>query len=650
MEPLATRLADVGPGVATGPATGSASGPASGSAGDTDERRSAGPAITVGSGRRIGGGIEVAVLAAAGWIFAEALSLFARTDEGAPAVWLPLGLGVAALLLLPTRRWGWAVAGFVSGGLIGHVLTAHLSWRTPLLMLPGLLAILAIAGVLRRRRIDLSRPAQLAALLALALAAGGLVGLASAGLWRGPTGAQMGSWQAWAFGGLLAVLLVVPPAFALRERDLPATPRQWVRVTLLLVAVLLVAVATFGALLLLSVDAWVLPYLAIPALVRLHSAVGRFLALTIGSVLAYLALLTASRGDLGAAAGESLTAHLIEVQAAVTMALLAVHYIAFLLNQSRGQLTDLEDTAELMEAIFRNSPVATLRVYDIPSGSAEIVAVNPAFVRLTGVPASDAVGTDPLGLINSADVPDLLAAVNQARTLGGIGSSEIRVLLPGGPRILGVSFASLQVQPSRRRRPSVHPDPRTREVVVNVEDLTARRQHEELLTRLALHDALTGLLNRHTLTDRLTTDLQRMERVGGQVGVLFIDLDRFKQVNDTLGHAVGDRLLVEVAERLRGAVRPQDAVARIGGDEFVIVCEGLTAPEQALELAARARDQVLHPVELDGVTVLPTISVGVAVTPDPTMDAAVLLGQADLAMYRAKDAGRDRVELFTPHG
>jgi diguanylate cyclase (GGDEF)-like protein len=178
----------------------------------------------------------------------------------------------------------------------------------------------------------------------------------------------------------------------------------------------------------------------------------------------------------------------------------------------------------------------------------------------------------------------------------------------------------------------------------------------------ALHDPLTGLANRGLLMEQLGQALARARRRPGSVAVLFLDLDRFKVVNDSLGHAAGDDLLVEVARRLERVMRSADTVARLGGDEFVVLAEDVGGVDEALSLARRLREAVAVPMPVgSGQRLVITASVGIAVSApdaDPGADdddarsggvvatPSSLLWDADVAMYRAKDSGRDRVQLF----
>ena len=172
-------------------------------------------------------------------------------------------------------------------------------------------------------------------------------------------------------------------------------------------------------------------------------------------------------------------------------------------------------------------------------------------------------------------------------------------------------------------------------------------QAHEALEYLAAHDPLTGLPNRREAIDRITGALARARRSGSITGLLFIDLDGFKQVNDTLGHAAGDELLTRVAGRMKNQVRAGDVVARLGGDEFVVLLEPLDQQASAIEVANRLIDAVSQPITLaGGRQVRIGASIGVTVNQDAVTEADILMHEADIAVYRAKRAGRGRVEIF----
>jgi diguanylate cyclase (GGDEF)-like protein/PAS domain S-box-containing protein len=194
---------------------------------------------------------------------------------------------------------------------------------------------------------------------------------------------------------------------------------------------------------------------------------------------------------------------------------------------------------------------------------------------------------------------------------------------------------------------SRHATKRGPEVVVNtVRDITERQMQTASLELRATTDPLTGVANRTVLMDRLHQGLRRLGRSQGMLAVLYLDLDHFKVINDSLGHRIGDDVLLKIAERLTHHLRPADTLARLGGDEFVLVAEGVTDEAAAITLANRIIEDGRRPFRLDGDEFSCTMSIGVACTADSQRNGVELLSEADLALYRAKDKGRDRVAVF----
>jgi diguanylate cyclase (GGDEF)-like protein/PAS domain S-box-containing protein len=193
-------------------------------------------------------------------------------------------------------------------------------------------------------------------------------------------------------------------------------------------------------------------------------------------------------------------------------------------------------------------------------------------------------------------------------------------------------------------RASVATLARTETFILHLLDVTAQKQTEADLSRKATHDLLTGLPNRGLVLSRLSGALRSLRPEPGQVHVLFVDLDGFKQVNDRHGHAVGDRVLRAAAERMKAALRPSDTIGRIGGDEFVVIIKSLPHEAPAEEIAHRLSQAVAAPVALDEGIVNVRASIGHASTDDSDYPAARLLGSADADMYRAKQATQRRGE------
>ena len=191
-------------------------------------------------------------------------------------------------------------------------------------------------------------------------------------------------------------------------------------------------------------------------------------------------------------------------------------------------------------------------------------------------------------------------------------------------------------------RTEINPDMLGRAISYAVE----RNRSEVRLAYQALHDPLTGLPNRALFLDRLAVALDRSQRTGSGLAVFFLDIDNFKTINDTLGHAAGDRLLEGMAERLRTMLRPMDTVARFGGDEFTFLFEELASEREALLIAERIKHTVGFPIRLDNDEVSITVSIGIAMARGPGVVAETVIREADAAMYRAKARGRARYELF----
>ena len=183
-------------------------------------------------------------------------------------------------------------------------------------------------------------------------------------------------------------------------------------------------------------------------------------------------------------------------------------------------------------------------------------------------------------------------------------------------------------------------------ILLAIEDITERKKYEEKIQQMAFHDSLTGLPNRKLFSDRLGIVLAQAKRNKKKVGIVMLDLDNFKDVNDTLGHDVGDTLLKEVAEWLSVTLRKSDTVARFGGDEFVLIFPDMEVIEEAIQVVQKIIDRFNKPFLIDTHQLVVTTSIGIAVYPKDGMDEEILMKNADIAMYQAKQAGRARYQLY----
>ncbi|HLA33807.1 MAG TPA: diguanylate cyclase, partial [Rhodocyclaceae bacterium] len=288
---------------------------------------------------------------------------------------------------------------------------------------------------------------------------------------------------------------------------------------------------------------------------------------------------------------------------------------------------EAEGALLLYASLFQHSGEAIL----VTDADNRIVAANTAFTRLSGYSCEEMLGEDPKVLSAGRTAPEVHQDMWAALLEKGFWQGELW---------------------DRRKDGSVFPKWATISAIRDsagtignyitiYTDISERKAAQQRIEHLAHHDILTGLCNRYNLDHRLNQELSSARRHGGSLAVLFIDMDRFKEINDTYGHAVGDRLLVEVARRLRLSVRESDIVARLGGDEFVVVVTGM---EAALDAAAVA-DKILHALgqsyEIDGRALHSTPSIGVGIFPEDGDSHEALMRCADLAMYCAKQQGRN---------
>ena len=273
----------------------------------------------------------------------------------------------------------------------------------------------------------------------------------------------------------------------------------------------------------------------------------------------------------------------------------------------------------------------------VTDATMHFVAVNPAFTRMTGYTAQDILGR-PSSLLDSPDQPEAFLQVRAKLESSGHFHGELWQRKRDGEPIL----CRIEINEIRDGHGQ-----RTHFVAV-LTDVTARRRAEQELHYLANYDPLTGLPNRTLLTERLGDAILRARQMGRLVAVLFVDLDRFKHVNDAHGHNVGDRALQAAGRRLRAGVRDDDTVARLGGDEFTVVLERVAQTSDAEDIAQKLLEMFTEPMDLgDGREAQISLSIGIALYPTHGQAPTDLLKYADIAMYRAKERGRNTFAVYT---
>jgi diguanylate cyclase (GGDEF)-like protein/PAS domain S-box-containing protein len=296
----------------------------------------------------------------------------------------------------------------------------------------------------------------------------------------------------------------------------------------------------------------------------------------------------------------------------------------------------LKASQEKFAKAFHHSPDA-ITITERDSGC--FIEVNEGFTRLTGFQPEEALGrnVNDLNLWTDPQQREKLLAL--MRRDGHVH----RLQVPGQDRFGTPKVVELSIDPiDLEGKPCL---------LLTARDITELKQAQEQIQHLAYHDSLTNLPNRALLMDRLTQQIALLKRHDLRGALLFLDLDHFKHINDSLGHPVGDAVLKMVTARLEASVRMEDTVARLGGDEFVVLLSGLEGKRsevtrQVRQIAEKLRDLLAEPMLLDGHRLQVTPSIGIALIPDHGSDPADLLKRADIALYRAKDSGRNTLQMF----
>jgi diguanylate cyclase (GGDEF)-like protein/PAS domain S-box-containing protein len=287
----------------------------------------------------------------------------------------------------------------------------------------------------------------------------------------------------------------------------------------------------------------------------------------------------------------------------------------------------LDEAYSLISSISENATEGIL----VTNAQTVIQSVNPALERATGYKASEMIGRTPALFRSKQHDNDFYGEMWRSLHEHGQWRGEVLNRHKNGevyPEYLAIS-AVKDAEQQVSHYVGIYSDFHTKEYIL------------ERMHYLANYDGLTGLPNRRLFLDRLNVSLSHARRDRHMLAVMFVDLDRFKQVNDTLGHKVGDGLLLAVSERLRNCLREVDTFARLGGDEFTALLPALKHPDDALNVARKFLDCCTQPVTVEGHELRFTVSIGIGIYPADGEDAESLLHNADIAMYRIKEAGRN---------
>lgn len=294
----------------------------------------------------------------------------------------------------------------------------------------------------------------------------------------------------------------------------------------------------------------------------------------------------------------------------------------------------MEGQLRLSAQVFESSNEAIL----ISDGKHRIISVNHRFEQITGYRAAEVLGSEAAILGADSENPSFYRNLHAILLEQGSWQGEASDRRKGG-EIYPV-WLSISLVRDKRGNPEYH--------IASFSDITERKQQEAQIEHLAFHDLLTGLPNRRLLIDRIQVAIAQAARDANGLALLFVDLDRFKTINDSLGHQAGDQLLRLVGERLKSWVRSGDTVSRVGGDEFIVLCPDCDSPEGASSLGDKLLGAIAQPYQIGDTELVITASIGIALYPDNGADANSLIGNADVAMYLAKENDRNNYQFYSP--
>ena len=571
----------------------------------------------------------IAVLAAAYFVVAKLSLHLALVNPSATGVWPPTGIALAALLVLGYRVW----PAILVGAFLANVITAGsiatslgIAVGNTLEGLVGAYLVNRFAG--GRHAFDRARNifkfAVLAALASTAVSA--TVGVTSLSLGRFAAWSDYKSiWVTWWLGDASGDLVVAPVLLLWSlNRPLRWNSKKAMEATLLLLCLIFVGAIVFTGPFPSATRHYPLEFMCLPILVWAAFRLGKREAATANLLLAAIAIWGTLRG-FGPFHRETPNESLLLLQAFLGVIVVTTTALAAVVADRRR----VQESLALLESAVHNAAEGVVILSREPGRSRPLIAfVNEGFTRITGLTSAEVLGQSLEVLRVSEHDRDLAETMGPALARGERFRTEAR-----SRRRDGTPYAfELEITPV----PADFGEPL--HWVGLVRDVSERMAHLAALEHQALYDFLTGLPNRILLQDRLNQAIQGAPRDGVPLALCLLDLDRFKEINDTLGHFAGDALLKQVGARLRSVLRTVDTVARVGGDEFAVLLPTVADESGATRIAEKLLRAVKEPFEVDGQSLEVSASIGIALFPEHGTDWATLMRSADVAMYVAKKA------------
>ncbi|KEA63548.1 diguanylate cyclase [Marinobacterium lacunae] len=558
-------------------------------------------------------------------------------DGSIATIWYPNALAICLLLTRPAREWPLHLAALALANLTAG-LAAGGSFSRVVLYIPGNLIEILLGAALLRRFTDLRESVSraegmLSSLLLGCLVPSAIGAMLSALIFYSAQKADIGSTWTSLFGSsAIGGVAVLPLGLLCLTRGIPAFTSLLRQPQSLLAIAVTLAISSWA-------PAYIpYPFVFVTASLALIAIIGRFPAVAVA--LPICSILVGIQLGYNSSAWSSMPRELQDVLIYMPLVLTLLPPVLLATSLERLMLTaealsDEKETAEVTLHSIGDGVITT-----DPQG--HITYLNPVAEAMLGWPLKEARGCRFDQVVRISDqrngrvLPDAVTRCRIARE-----SSEVM------DNLILHSRDGLEYGIRDSVSPIHAPSGTLLGTVTVIKDVTETRQLASKMLRLAHHDDLTDLPNRVLYQDRLLQACQHGERHKQRFAVMFLDIDHFKKVNDSLGHATGDELLKLVAQRLTATLRESDTISRLGGDEFVILLDGIGCAEAAGELAGKVIEALAKPYTLLDTELMITASLGIALYPDDGRDPSTLMKHADAAMYRAKRDGRNGFHLFS---